>query len=280
MNEDLHDERFSEDPDEQLRIENDILKLKIQAELGGDFQGEADLPPEVENTFLKNVLEFEHKQANAEIKTLYEILKRPNIIEHYSLNDSDLINALHQLEALMEDNGIVVDYADEYSPRIKYRFITEELLKKEAPHIDLPGMTMHYIYEEFHPNHPIAIEQLTKAFFESWMNQTLGENSIELAHDFILEDGSMMSSKSVIDKVQMVFDAYESFHHSDYSIDTVSYELHETGTGLGFSEGQISYSAILENGEKQFYDGHFKLFIQYDGFWSIFYFEWPGFNWD
>ena len=40
MDENINDEeKFSEDPDEQLKIENEILKLKLQAELGADFTG-------------------------------------------------------------------------------------------------------------------------------------------------------------------------------------------------------------------------------------------------
>ena len=47
------DKHFSEE--EQLSIENDILKLKIETELGGEMQemGEFNLPAEVENQFLK-----------------------------------------------------------------------------------------------------------------------------------------------------------------------------------------------------------------------------------
>jgi predicted Ser/Thr protein kinase len=38
-------EKFSDDPEENLRIENEILKLKMQAESGAYFGGNAkDLP--------------------------------------------------------------------------------------------------------------------------------------------------------------------------------------------------------------------------------------------
>jgi hypothetical protein len=54
MNNDLsEEEKFSDDPEEQLKIENDILKLKLQAELGGAFEGEEGLSPDLENIFLK-----------------------------------------------------------------------------------------------------------------------------------------------------------------------------------------------------------------------------------
>jgi hypothetical protein len=279
MLDDLQEEKFSEDPDEQLRIENEILKLKIQAELGGDFEGEASLPPEVENTFLKNVLEFEHKQANAPVKTLFEILGEPYLRKHFELTDAEIVEHLNELENLMEEKGIIVDYATDYPARTKFQFITEELFQKEAPDIDIPGMTMHYIYEEFHPNHSLDIESITTSFFNNWMNKSFNESSVELAHDMILEDGSILSSDQVIESMRMLFDSYETFSNTSYSIDTISYELHEKGTGLGFSEGVVAYDALLESGEVQHYQGPFKLYMQYDGFWSVFFFTWPGFIW-
>lgn len=279
MHEEFEDEKFSDDPEEQLRIENDILKLKIQAELGGDFEGEANLPPDVENTFLKNVLEFEHKQANAPLKTLFEILDRPFYIPQNELNDEEITSSLEDIESLMVKKGIVVDYATEYPARIKYQFITEELFSKEAADIDIPGMTMHYIYEEFHPNHTLDIESLTESFFNKWINKSFDEQSVELAHDMILEDGSLLPSNDLIANMRLIFDSYDQFKNASYSVDTISYEMHEGGTGLGFSEGVVEYIAVLESGEEQLYKGDFKLLMQYDGVWSIFFFHWPGFNW-
>src|SRR5690606_22942096 len=34
-----------------------------------------------------------------------------------------------------------------------YRFITEELVEHQMDDMRIPGMTLHYAYEEFHPNH-------------------------------------------------------------------------------------------------------------------------------
>ena len=47
------DELFSDDPQENLRIENDFLKLKLKAQFGDGFfmDSNADLPPEIENQF-------------------------------------------------------------------------------------------------------------------------------------------------------------------------------------------------------------------------------------
>jgi hypothetical protein len=276
---DEEEEKFSEDPEEQLKIENDILKLKLQAELGGDFIAEEALSPDVENAFLKNILEFEHRFANATAKTIFEILDNPAVVKEASLDDQEIENALTSLEELMEKKGIVVDYGHEYDNRLKYKFITEELFYKEATFLNIPGMTMHYIYEEFHPNHSSDIKQNAERFFTHWIERSFDENSFELASNMILETGAVLSRIELLEKFRLIFDAYVRFDDASFSIADISFELAEDETGLGFAEGTVSYEAVLENGEVQPYSGPFKLYMQYDGFWSIFFFHWPGFAW-
>ena len=52
---------FTNDPEEDLRMENELLKLKMQAERGGVFVGGEDIPPEIENDWLQNILRFEEE---------------------------------------------------------------------------------------------------------------------------------------------------------------------------------------------------------------------------
>jgi hypothetical protein len=279
MNDELQEEHFSDDPEEQLRIENEILKLQIQAELGGAFEGEETLPPEVENLFLKNVLELEHKQANAPTKTLLEILENPSFVDETQLNDDEVKTSLFEIENLMEDKGIVVDYGQEYTPRTKYKFITEELFQKEAPVIEIPGMTMHFIYEEFHPNHALDIEKVAEGFFNCWISRDFDDETSGLAEEMILDNGTIVSFNQLHEKLQLIFDAYENFENASFTIESISFELHEDEGGLGYCEGIVAYNAILESGEVQHVEGPYKLFMQYNDFWSIFFFEWPGFIW-
>ena len=67
------EENFNDDPEQNLRIENEILKLKMQAERGALFGGNMqDLPPEMEAEFLKNVQQFEDSFDIAREITIYE----------------------------------------------------------------------------------------------------------------------------------------------------------------------------------------------------------------
>ncbi len=276
---DEEEEKFSEDPEEQLKIENDILKLKLQAELGGDFTADEDLSPDIENAFLKNVLEFEHQFANASDKSIAEILGNPVVSKEADLDDEEIEKALSLLEELMEQKGIVVDYSAQYDKRVKYQFVTEELFYKQASFVNIPGMTMHYIYEEFHPNHSLDIKENAQKFFMHWIERSFDENSFELASEMIMDNGSTLSRNDLLQKMQWMFDAYDHFENPSFSIDNISFELHEEGTGLGFAEGNVAYKAVLENGEVESFGGPFRLYMQYDGWWNIFFFHWPGFNW-
>ncbi len=275
----MEEELFSDDPEEHLKIENDILKIKLQAELGGDFESEEELPPEIENAFLKNVIEFEHQFANATTKTLYEVLDSPPFEEAENMSDIQVEQALQDIEELMLQKGVEVDYGDDYSARLKYCFVTEELFLKESPFFHVPGMMMHYIYEEFYPNHRLDIKRNAEYFSEHWFNRNFNEYSNEVSPELVTADGKTLTREELFEKFKHIFDSYTTFENTFFSIDNVSFELHEDETGQGFAEGFASYDAILENGETQHFEGPYKLYMHFDGWWNIFYFVWPGFRW-
>jgi hypothetical protein len=280
MDENINDEeKFSEDPEEQLKIENEILKLKLQAELGADFKGEDELSPDVENIFLKNVLELEHHFANASYKTIFQILGTPSVASEANLSNKEIKHALAEIEELMEQKGIVVDYGQEYDDRIKYKFITEELFYKESTLIDIPGMTTHFIYEEFHPNHSLDIKANAEKFFNHWEERSFDENSFELASQFTLDDGTCPSRKEVLQKLGWIFDAYVRFDNASFSINDISFRLDGEEGGFGLVLGNVTYDAVLENGEIKNFSGPFRLYMEYDDWWGINNFNWPGFNW-
>ena len=73
------EEKFSDNAEENLRIENELMKIKLKAQFGEAFQmgmGE-DITAEIENQFLKNVLAFEEAHVNAEYTTVYKRIGMP-----------------------------------------------------------------------------------------------------------------------------------------------------------------------------------------------------------
>ena len=84
----LHEEeKFSDDPEENLRMQNDFLKMKMMAESGAFFGGEGGLPADIENQFLKNLMEFEKANANSKPATIFDILGKPDFEDEKNLGE-------------------------------------------------------------------------------------------------------------------------------------------------------------------------------------------------
>ena len=146
-NEDDFEERM-----EDMRMENEILKLKIQAETGGVFGGRDDIPPEIENYFLQRIRSFEEAWRNARQVKVFELIGCPDFQNENELEDDQLDKAISHLTAMLAKKNIIFNGSRDQDPRKVYRLITEELFELEVSDVDLPGMTMHVRYEEFKKN--------------------------------------------------------------------------------------------------------------------------------
>ena len=273
------EEKFSEDPQEQLHIENQILKLKMQAESGAYFGPMADdLPPEIENDFLKHVQAFEDAWQNVKQVAVHEILGNPEYKEAALISDDEIPKELERLHALMEERNMQLDVLGDYDPRVIYTFITEELFKHETNDMQLPGWTTNFIYEEFHPNHKMDIENRAKEFLTDWFNRRFNEYSLELNDTFILPDASTLSREEVIAKFNTIFASFVDFNDTGYKVSEISFKWDEAqGQGLGHAEGTVWYDAEMENGELVHIEGPFKLYMcNEQGWWNIFYMVFPG----
>ena len=150
-------ENFEElNKDEQLRVENEFLKMKLMLESGAQFGGsnEGQLPAEVENTFLKNIIEFEKQFEMHKTIKVFDKLKRPTHFRPVSdILENEFDQAWDELSAFMKKHGVALDIC---SPNITtkelYRFTIEELFEYEMEDMELPGWTHNFIYDEFHPD--------------------------------------------------------------------------------------------------------------------------------
>ena len=280
-NKDMNPKKFSDDPEENLRIENEILKLKLQAEKGAVFGDSNDLPADIEHSFLQNVQQFEDAWKDAKQVKVYELLGNPDYKKESELTDIEIKTELKKLFDLLENNNILLAVLGDYDPRIIYKFITEELFEHETDDVQLPGMTKNFTYEEFHPNHKMDIHARAIEFLSDWFEQKFNEYSWELNDPFILSYGRMMPKKEVLKKLNLVFNSYSSFTNAKYAIAEISFQWNdEQANGMGHAEGMVKYDARLENGEWIPFEGPFKLYMSNEhGWWSIFYFVFPGFTW-
>lgn len=272
---------FSDDPSKNINIENEILKLKLQAETGAFFGSSENLPPEVENNFLKQVQQFEDAWRDVKTVKLYNFIGNPSYKSDTELNDEEIKTELERLMELMENHNISLAVLGQYEQRLIYRFITEELFQHEINDMQLPGWATNFTYEEFHPNHKMDIERHAKDFLKHWFEMEFNEYSSELAYDFLLADGSTLSREEVLQKMDKIFDSYTSFSNHNYAILDIAFKWDDKNqTGLGHAEGGVKYVAELENGETVNIEGPFKIYLSNEhGWWNIFYFVFPGFTW-
>ncbi len=278
-----NEEKFSDDASEHFRIENEILKIKLKAQYGDAFQsgGMGELPPEIENQFLKNIIAFEEAAENTENITVYEKLGKPAYRPADELTEVSITDALMKIMQLMAQHEIGLDFCDgPYEDAVIYKFITEELFAHQIEKESIFGGGWNFIYEEFYPNDKAEINKNTHEFIRHWMAREFDEYSTELARDFALADGKVLKREEGIKKMGIFFESFIEFKNDGYNIDNVSFELHEDERGFGFAEGMIKYDAVTESGEIIHYKGPYKFYMQRENrYWSIFYFVMPGFVW-
>lgn len=279
------DEEFSSDPNEDIEMENQFLKLKLMAERGASFHsGDSEVPPAVMNEWLKNVEAFEANYEKEGVRPLREILGHPGFKPSCDLDDDQFGEAYKMVRDLLDKHHIDVSFGRPRDDRFKYDFITGELMDHETS--VYPGMTTGIIYEEFHPDHALDIERRTNdflnGFFERWIAES---NAIVLGDHFIRPDGIVWSREELVDHIKKMYELVPEFENCNFHIENIDFTLDsENGeqpeeSGMGYSEGELDYVLVLEDGERKKMQGPFKIYLQLQwGWWSICFFYLPGFN--
>ncbi len=279
------DEKFSDDPEENLRLENEFLKMKMMAESGGIFGGTGDggISPEIENQWLKNVMEFEKAYANAKPKKLFDLLGKPSFENEKNLDDNKFDNEFIRLNKLLEDHNINVDFLAPQPDRVKYHFITGELFEHETDYIPLKGMTTNFIYEEFHPDHKSDIAEITDEFLNDFFERKLNIDTSYINNDIIIPDGNVITKEQLINRFHSMYEVAVEFDNTSFQIDNIEFEIREEiedgPSGMGFSEGEIQYDMVFKDGERKKIHGPFKIYFGRKWeFWSIYFFYLAGYN--
>ena len=285
QNELPEEEKFSDDPEENLRMQNDFLKMKMMIESGAQFGGSSDggLPPEIENEWLKNIMEFEKINQDAKPVKIGDLLKNPLFKEEKELNEIDFDNEFSRLEKMLEENGIMVEFSKERDDRFKYNFITTELFDHETTIIPVKGMTTYFSYEEFHPDHELDIRNFTDEFLNDYFDKNLDEDTFYIGDHFIEPDGNVLSKEELMKRFHAAFEAFVTIENTSFNIENIDFELSEEteegNHGMGFSEGEIKYEIIFPQGERKKIHGPFKIYFSLQwGSWHICFFYLAGFN--
>lgn len=182
---------------EEIKFERELTKLKLSAEHGLPFSEEKKEElhsEETEESFLARMREFEDAMENPDEREILELLGFPNFPKEEALSDAEISAALELVTTALANKNIVLDVIYPTPDREIYRFITEELLKQESGMAGAGGMTTHFIYEEFYPNHNEDIEEVvtqTLHFICRGYNGCLPwriDNSVQMHGDLISEE--------------------------------------------------------------------------------------------
>lgn len=138
---------------EEVKLENEILKMQLNAEFGMNFSDDniSELSPQLERAWLKSIQRFE--KAYAENKTIlcYDLIGKPDFAFADTMNEKALKVELKRLLELLEEKNIVVDCISEIPDLEVYKFITEKLFQEQILHIPGSNMICHFTFSEFYP---------------------------------------------------------------------------------------------------------------------------------
>lgn len=262
-------------PEEELRAENNLLKVKLKMEYGMQDTDTSTLPPHVENEWLKYIDAFEQQYKDAKVTTVYDFIGQPSYRKWETLTPEQTGVELKRLISIMEENDVALDCICQYDEAVIYRFLTEELFHHEMDLIRIPGMTHHFIYEEFHPNHDYDLRQQTERFLTSVFEKKWNEeyDDIVFARE-ITWSGKCHGRRGMSAIITTFQEAHQSLRMRNLDIREVRVDP-ETATAE--VSGVVSVSGKARDGQKVRYEGpcRFRFVREYDS-WSISEFSIPG----
>lgn len=243
---------------DRLKLDNELRKIKLSLEKGAvfsDFADSKDLSPEIEAEFLKNIEAFEEQYQNTEQISVFDFIGRPEFPPEDSISDDEIGKALENIMKVLNTNGIVLETLCDVGDRDLYAFIMWEFLFHEIDNIRIEGMTLHFIYEDFHPNHEYNILCHSADFMQSFLDKD--------AYYYPMFFSERAKEENALEHFR---ESFNSFGLNQFSICSVSHNDQKAEVVF-----QIDFSATIENSSEivQFKgEGHIELVYQND-FWYI-----------
>lgn len=210
--------------DEALKAENEFMKMKMMLEKGAEFYSNDDagmLPSEVENAFLKNIMEFERQFDEHKLIKVFDKIGRPTHFKPVTeIDDNSIDTAWENLAAHLADHGISLSACSpNVTSRELYRFTTEELFNFEMNDMNIPGMVHGYIYDEFHPD---PIYETTRIAVEECMEDIFRKKPMDWmphykSQDLQLNDLHPLNEEQFKTWINAFKNAYEDFIETEIS---------------------------------------------------------------
>jgi hypothetical protein len=190
--------------DDIQRALNDAKKQKLEERYGGRFSSTGpDLPPEVEAEWLDNIEEFERQFELAGQTTVGKYIGDPVFKQLEDVAPDEFDVELDRVTEILASNNIEVHFDGSVPACVRYRFITEELLKEEMDDIRVEGMTQHFIYEEFHPNEKLDAELEAEMFLRELLGHEAESRLLAFSnHELYTPDGSPIKPEAMLERVE------------------------------------------------------------------------------
>lgn len=278
----------NEHQDQQLRLilENDQMKAQLRAKYGEQFHygtGEG-CTPEIEHFFLKRIMEVESFKKPENKIPAYSRLGQIPIPDPNQFTKQELAAWNEQMIREMERLGLQIKFQYGPYPELTvFEFLSREAIQMPVPINPIPGLEDMVFYEDFHPNHRAAIRQNAHRFLSGWLARSFDMSDAEISWDCVTPDGSEFTREAVVEKLEQFMATFTGFVNEQYHIQELDFvEGDDDQMGLGQVKASIRYDAQLRNGESVTLEGPCAIYFEYDSelkWWSIYYFEMPGFIW-
>jgi len=222
------------------RALNESKKRELEGKYDARFHESGDLPPDVERQWLDNIERFEQACAGAKRTTVRHFIGNPTVTPIDKLQPDQVQPALDTVISILNRNDVFLDFLAPTPIEEQYRFITEELLDVEIDDIRMHGFQHRFIYEEFHPNDRLAIEDTVNDVLYFFFDKQPKMFAHYFAHDgFLSERGEPLTKEEVMDAIRRVYETVLAFtHHNVTNVrvnvegDAASAEAELTWKGL------------------------------------------------
>jgi len=255
--------------EKQLRFENELEKLKLSATHGAKFFTGENVPPEVENEWLKNIIEFEDQFENCKQIKIRTRLGEPEYPKPEALEESEISEKLDELQQLMFKNNVSLSTLADVPKVELYRFITEELFEEEIDDIRIDGFMNCFIYEEFHPNAKIDAENEMESFFMHFLDKDMQEYLfMNFSETVETKDGVEISRDDFVKQLHTFLEQYDEMELSEFEIHNIEINEKEEEASVEFFvdyKGAKQSKCVSHKGES-----YAKLRKSPEGYWQIY----------
>lgn len=179
-------------PEENLRAETEILKLKMELETGAFFHvsDEHQLPADLEFAWINHIYNYEKLCKEAGTARVYDFIGQPSFKTLDELAPEEVGPALVELLLLMNGKGIDLTFEPDCYPSVTiYKFIIEELFPYEVNRYLGPdeGGCWVFCYEDFHPNHQSDLNRYTFEYLDALLGyHEWNPDFLDYTHDEIV----------------------------------------------------------------------------------------------